>query len=529
MLGRETVCDSRPFETLETARFVGSTTVLARVAAFLTVDGDGNINRRAAPREVLAAASVHSSCAHAPAAHARGWQRGHLSRQIEAVFDVADDGLRLALGARPGAQEPCCSGERGACCRATARQAREAHRRRLQGARDGCRGSGRAGAVDAARAPGAGSGAPSTIVLAVTRVPRSREAQLPLEVEARRAVLRRDADRYFPITGPSPSCRRPALATPARQLEAWVRAIETLGPVKAIVTAPQLGARVLGSGTGSMPAGFGEHGVIQGDEGRLVSARRAPAAAGLASRADAQVPPISMAAVLREALTWSDASLAVQLLDAPLAAGLRRSRQRRLLASLALAAVSLLALLWSADHRRASQLPHSGPRGNAANDSRRPCARDAAHARAFRSVAAARRRCAGTRRTPRRPAALGACCRAMRSCSDSSGTGSSGASRDGRRCTAPRAIARRRRRVPRCGSPRQTSVFSMGSARVLATSSPAHEPARRWHALTASAGCAPTRAARRDGQRRGRGGGIAARAASCRSCGRGARASIAVA
>ncbi len=215
--------------------------------------------------------------------------------------------------------------------------------------------------VDALRARlGAGSGAPSTIVLVVglAFLEVAKPELPPLEVEARRAVLWRDADRYFPITEPvAVVCVGDlALATPARQLEAWVRAIEALGPVKAIVTAPQLGARVLGSGTGSMPAGFGEHGVIQGDEGRLVSARRAPAAAGLASRADAQVPPISMAAVLREALTWSDASLAVQLLDAPLAAGLRRSRQRRLLASLALAAVSLLALLWSADHRRASQL-----------------------------------------------------------------------------------------------------------------------------------------------------------------------------
>jgi len=100
LLGRETGPRiRRPFETLDELRDVRGldTAVLARVAAFLTVDGDGNINRRAAPREVLAAAS--GSLVDAPTRLlllARGWQRGHpLSRQIEAVFDVTDDGLRL--------------------------------------------------------------------------------------------------------------------------------------------------------------------------------------------------------------------------------------------------------------------------------------------------------------------------------------------------------------------------------------------------------------------------------------------------
>ncbi len=100
LLGREPgVAMRRPFESLDALRDVEGVDVgvLAQVARFLTVDGDGNVNRRAAPREVLAAAT--GSLVDAPTRLlllARGWQRGHpLSRQIEAVYDVTENGLRL--------------------------------------------------------------------------------------------------------------------------------------------------------------------------------------------------------------------------------------------------------------------------------------------------------------------------------------------------------------------------------------------------------------------------------------------------
>ena len=89
----------RPFESLDALRDVAGLdqSVLSRVAEFLTVDGDGHVNRRAAPREVLRAAS--GSLVDEPTrllVIARGWQRGHvLTRQIEAVYDITDDGLRL--------------------------------------------------------------------------------------------------------------------------------------------------------------------------------------------------------------------------------------------------------------------------------------------------------------------------------------------------------------------------------------------------------------------------------------------------
>lgn len=100
LLGREaSPRQRRPFETLDALRDVPGLdpAVLRRVVPLLTVDGDGRINRRAAPREVLAAAS--GSLVDAPSRLlliARGWHVGHaLTRQIEAVYDVTDNGLRL--------------------------------------------------------------------------------------------------------------------------------------------------------------------------------------------------------------------------------------------------------------------------------------------------------------------------------------------------------------------------------------------------------------------------------------------------
>jgi len=100
LLGRETAPRRRrPIESLDALRDLPGMdlAVLARVAPFLTVDGDGTVNRRAASREVLAAAT--GSLVDSPTRLlliARGWHRGHpLSRQIEAVYDVTENGLRL--------------------------------------------------------------------------------------------------------------------------------------------------------------------------------------------------------------------------------------------------------------------------------------------------------------------------------------------------------------------------------------------------------------------------------------------------
>jgi type II secretory pathway component PulK len=70
---------------------------LDALAADLTVDGDGRVNRRSASRRVLAAAT--GTLVDRPSRVlliARGWRRDHvLTREIQAVFDVMGAELRL--------------------------------------------------------------------------------------------------------------------------------------------------------------------------------------------------------------------------------------------------------------------------------------------------------------------------------------------------------------------------------------------------------------------------------------------------
>ena len=70
---------------------------LDAIAADLTVDGDGRVNRRAASRRVLAAAT--GTLVDRPSRLlliSRGWRLGHLlTREIQAVFAVNGTELRL--------------------------------------------------------------------------------------------------------------------------------------------------------------------------------------------------------------------------------------------------------------------------------------------------------------------------------------------------------------------------------------------------------------------------------------------------
>lgn len=71
--------------------------VIRRAAAYLTVDGDGRINRATAPAPVRAAAA--GELADEPSrlvVVARGWQRGHpLTHELQAVVAVQGDRLVL--------------------------------------------------------------------------------------------------------------------------------------------------------------------------------------------------------------------------------------------------------------------------------------------------------------------------------------------------------------------------------------------------------------------------------------------------
>ncbi|WP_309670443.1 type II secretion system protein GspK [Gemmatimonas sp.] len=100
LLGREeTLRAMQPFTSLDELLTVPGMQAawLDALAADLTVDGDGRVNRRTASRRVLAAAA--GALVDRPSrllVISRGWRRDHvLTREIQAVFDVHGAELRL--------------------------------------------------------------------------------------------------------------------------------------------------------------------------------------------------------------------------------------------------------------------------------------------------------------------------------------------------------------------------------------------------------------------------------------------------
>jgi general secretion pathway protein K len=100
LLGRApTTRAMQPFTSLDELLTVPGMTAawLDALAADLTVDGDGRVNRRGASRRVLAAAS--GELVDRPSRLlliSRGWRRDHvLTREIQAVYDVTGTELRL--------------------------------------------------------------------------------------------------------------------------------------------------------------------------------------------------------------------------------------------------------------------------------------------------------------------------------------------------------------------------------------------------------------------------------------------------
>lgn len=100
LLGREEISRAmQPFTSLDELLTVPGmqSAWLDALAADLTVDGDGRVNRRAASRRVLAAAT--GTLVDRPSrllVISRGWRRDHvLTREIQAVFDVNGAELRL--------------------------------------------------------------------------------------------------------------------------------------------------------------------------------------------------------------------------------------------------------------------------------------------------------------------------------------------------------------------------------------------------------------------------------------------------
>ncbi len=202
----------------------------------------------------------------------------------------------------------------------------------------------------------------------------------PIDDDAKRAVLWRDADRYFPIADDAAivCVDDVAMAMPAHRLAAWTRALSDVAPVQAIVTAPQLLRTSVDGSTGGtvclLAAGDGERGQVTFSGGRMSMVRRVPASP-MTTATPAPITPVAAvrpltrpdtavvddecvapAQLLRHAPAWADAPLSAQLLDRGLEAGLRGARRRRWGASIAFAAAALVMLLASANHWRTSRL-----------------------------------------------------------------------------------------------------------------------------------------------------------------------------
>ena len=184
----------------------------------------------------------------------------------------------------------------------------------------------------------------------------------PLDPDARRALLWRDADRYFPVDEPIAVLCADAFAfgVPARLLRSWMQALGGLGRVRTVVTAPQVAASIVNNGAFIVPAGVDERGLVTVSNGRLTGVRRVPLAAAddsAPSRTkETAAATADLAAMGREAARWTNAPLTAQLLDASLARQLRRERQQRWVVSGATAVASLVLLLWSAGRWRDAEL-----------------------------------------------------------------------------------------------------------------------------------------------------------------------------
>ncbi len=175
----------------------------------------------------------------------------------------------------------------------------------------------------------------------------------PLTHAARRAVLLRDADRYFPSEGPVAVAVAGdvAFAMPAEQLMRWVRAFDAFAPVRAVTTVAHAASLVAASRTNSMvftDGDRGEHGRLVFERGTLREARRIAGS----TVSDAPSRSLDAAETVRAALAFIDAPADSLLGDATLAARFASVRQMRWLRSTALLCVASAALLWSANRWR---------------------------------------------------------------------------------------------------------------------------------------------------------------------------------
>ena len=184
----------------------------------------------------------------------------------------------------------------------------------------------------------------------------------PAPAVERRRMLALEPDRFFPVQDQAVAVALAndanfAFAVDSAWLERCLAAFSAWAPVDAVEPAPLSLARALGAsaqGSFALPAGDGEHGVVELKDGAFRSARRAPA---IAHAVNAQSTP-AQNGVKPEYLCAAGVAGAVA---APLesmfvpdryATNLRGRRARRIAASATLCLAAFLFALWSIDRSR---------------------------------------------------------------------------------------------------------------------------------------------------------------------------------
>jgi len=179
----------------------------------------------------------------------------------------------------------------------------------------------------------------------------------PLAPQARRSLLLRDADRYFPIEGSIAVAWQDgfAFAMQARALTPFVQAFSELGKVDAVLTLPQAIAQAVNSGAYNADAVLGERGTVTLREGALREVRRFVATPG-DDTAAGPTRDLDVSGVLLAALSSRSIPTTSQLLDATTAATFDRRRVARAWRSAALIAASVVAIAWAGNRVRDSEL-----------------------------------------------------------------------------------------------------------------------------------------------------------------------------
>ena len=224
----------------------------------------------------------------------------------------------------------------------------------------------------------------------------------PIDATACRALLWRDADRYFPIEGEVAVAldERCALAVPAARYAQWISACDAVAPVRAVLASPSIVARLIGDGAAVVAAGASERGLVHATGGRLMSVRRAPLDGRDARAQSDNATVVDSEQIARAAAAWADAPSAVQVLDAAHASRFTNRRRRRWMTSLTVAATAVACLLWSADRARESAHASLSPRPERVR--LRACVPSSSSLRSSRSSRAPLPRRPGTRAPPAR-------------------------------------------------------------------------------------------------------------------------------